>query len=189
MPPSGHLAGVYARVDAERGVFKAPANEQIRGVIGLERVIGRNDQDHLNPEGINCIRSFPGRGILIWGARTLSSDAQWRYINVRRLFCNIEESILQGTQWIVFEPNDQVLWRQIRRDISAYLTVQWRSGSLFGSTAEQAFFVKCDEETNPSELRDLGYCIVEVGLSPVKPAEFVVFRISQMRDGAGSSSE
>jgi uncharacterized protein len=189
MPPSGHVAGVYARVDAERGVFKAPANEQLRGVIGLERVVSRNDQDNLNPVGINCIRTFPGRGILIWGARTLSSDGQWRYVPVRRLFCNIEESILQGTQWIVFEPNDQVLWRQIRRDITAYLTVQWRSGALFGATAEQAFFVKCDEETNPPELRDLGYCVVEVGLAPVKPAEFVVFRISQMRDGAGSTSE
>ena len=189
MPPSGHVAGTYARVDSERGVHKAPANEQLRGVVELERVISRNDQDHLNPVGINCIRTFPGRGILIWGARTLSSDGQWRYINVRRLFSNIEESILQGTQWIVFEPNDDTLWRQIRRDVSSYLTTQWRSGALFGTTAEQAFYVKCDTETNPKELRDLGYCVIEVGLAPVKPAEFVVFRISQMRDGAGSANE
>jgi uncharacterized protein len=189
-PPSGHVAGVYARVDADRGVFKAPANEVVRGVIGLERNVSRNEQDNLNPIGVNCIRAFPGQGIRIWGARTLSStDAQWRYVPVRRLFCNIEESILQATNWVVFEPNNQVLWRQIKRDITAYLTVQWRGGALFGATPEQAFFVKCDEETNPSELRDLGYCVVEVGLAPVKPAEFVVFRVSQIKDGAGSASE
>ncbi len=189
IPPSGHLAGVYARVDATRGVHKAPANEIVRGVIGLERNVSRNEQDMLNPIGVNCIRSFPGQGIRIWGARTLSSDAQWRYINVRRLFSNVEESVLQGTNWIVFEPNDQVLWRQIKRDITAFLTVVWRSGALFGTTPEQAFFVKCDEETNPKELRDLGYCIIEVGMAPVKPAEFVVFRISQKQDGAGSTAE
>jgi phage tail sheath protein FI len=187
VPPSGHVAGVYARVDAERGVHKAPANEIVRGVIGLERNISRNEQDHLNPIGVNCIRAFPGQGIRIWGARTLSSDAQWRYINVRRLFCNVEESILQGTSWIVFEPNDWKLWSAIRRDVSAYLTTVWRSGALFGRTAEEAFYVKCDEETNPKELRDLGYCIIEVGIAPVKPAEFVVFRISQKEDGAGTS--
>lgn len=189
VPPSGHVAGVYARVDGERGVHKAPANEIVRGVIGLERNVSRNEQDLLNPIGVNCIRSFPGQGIRIWGARTLSSDAQWRYINVRRLFSNVEESILQGTNWIVFEPNDDILWRQIKRDIGSYLTVVWRSGALFGTTPEQAFYVKCDAETNPPDLRDLGYCIVEVGMAPVKPAEFVVFRISQMRDGAGSASE
>jgi hypothetical protein len=187
VPPSGHVAGVYARVDGERGVFKAPANEIVRGVIGLEKNVSRNEQDHLNPIGVNCIRSFPGQGIRIWGARTLSSDALWRYINVRRLFCNVEESILQGTSWIVFEPNDQFLWSAIRRDISAYLNVVWRSGALFGKTAAEAFYVKCDEETNPKELRDLGYCIIEVGIAPVKPAEFVVFRVSQKEDGAGAS--
>jgi phage tail sheath protein FI len=189
VPPSGFVAGVYARVDGERGVHKAPANEVIRGVIGLESNVSRNEQDFLNPIGVNCIRSFPGRGIRIWGARTLSSDGQWRYINVRRLFSNVEESILQGTQWIVFEPNDQVLWRQIRRDVGAYLNVVWRSGALFGVTPEEAFYVKCDAETNPKELRDLGYCIVEVGMAPVKPAEFVVFRVSQKSDGAGAASE
>ncbi|MHB9032851.1 MAG: phage tail sheath family protein [Anaerolineae bacterium] len=189
MPPSGHIAGVYARVDGERGVHKAPANEVIRGVIGLEKNVSRNEQDMLNPIGVNCIRTFPGQGIRIWGARTLSSDAQWRYINVRRLFNNVEESILQGTNWIVFEPNDQLLWRQIVRDITSYLTVVWRSGALFGGTASQAFYVKCDEETNPKELRDLGYCIIEVGIAPVKPAEFVVFRISQKQDNAGTTAE
>jgi phage tail sheath protein FI len=187
VPPSGHVAGVYARVDGERGVHKAPANEIVRGVIGLEKNVSRNEQDHLNPIGVNCIRSFPGQGIRIGGARTLSSDAQWRYVPVRRLFCNVEESILQGTSWIVFEPNDQFLWSAIRRDVSAYLNVVWRSGALFGKTGEEAFYVKCDAETNPKELRDLGYCIIEVGIAPVKPAEFVVFRISQKEDGAGAS--
>lgn len=189
VPPSGHVAGVYARVDGERGVHKAPANEILRGAIGLEINVSRNEQDMLNPIGVNCIRSFPGRGIRIWGARTLSSDPQWRYINVRRLFSNVEESILQGTNWIVFEPNDQILWRQIKRDITAFLTVVWRSGALFGKVPEEAFFVKCDEETNPKELRDLGYCVIEVGMAPVKPAEFVVFRISQKQDGAGATNE
>ena len=189
LPPSGAIAGVYARVDVERGIHKAPANEVVRGAIGLERNVSQNEQDHLNPIGVNCIRSFPGRGIRIWGARTLSSDAQWRYINVRRLFCNVEESILQGTSWVVFEPNDQLLWSAIRRDIRAYLTTVWRSGALFGRTAEEAFYVKCDEETNPKALRDLGYCIIEVGIAPVKPAEFVVFRISQKDDGSGSTNE
>jgi len=189
IPPSGLVAGVYARVDGERGVHKAPANEVVRGAIGLERNISRNEQDFLNPIGVNCIRSFPGQGIRIWGARTLSSDARWRYINVRRLFSSVEESILQGTSWIVFEPNDQILWRQIKRDISSFLNVVWRSGALFGKTAEEAFYVKCDEETNPKELRDLGYCVIEIGMAPVKPAEFVVFKISQKEDSSGSSNE
>lgn len=181
-PPSGHVAGVYARVDGERGVHKAPANEIVRGAVGLERVITRGEQDLLNPIGVNCIRTFPGQGIRIWGARTLSSDPLWRYINVRRLFCMVEESIQQNTNWIVFEPNDDILWRQIRRDVTAFLTVIWRSGALFGTTPEQAFYVKCDEETNPKEMRDLGYCITEIGMAPVKPAEFVVFRVSQKAD-------
>jgi hypothetical protein len=189
VPPSGHIAGVYARVDGERGIHKAPANETIRGVIGLERRISRNEQDFLNPIAVNCIRSFPNQGIRIWGARTLSSDAQWRYINVRRLFCNVEESILQNTNWIVFEPNDVFLWNAIKRDIGAYLTLVWRSGGLFGATPQEAFYVKCDEETNPKELRDLGYCVIEVGLAPVKPAEFVVFRVSQKEDTVGQTSE
>ncbi len=132
IPPSGFVAGVYSRVDGLRGVHKAPANEIVMGAIGLERNVSRNEQDLLNPIGVNCIRAFPGQGIRIWGARTLSSDARWRYINVRRLFSNIEELILQGTNWIVFEPNDDTLWRQIKRDITAFLTVVWRSGALFG---------------------------------------------------------
>lgn len=189
LPPSGHVAGVYARVDSERGVHKAPANEIVRGAIGLERNVSRNEQDFLNPIAVNCIRTFPNQGIRIWGARTLSSDAQWRYINVRRLFSNVEESILQNTNWIVFEPNDQFLWSAIKRDIGAYLTNVWRSGALFGKTPQEAFYVKCDEETNPKELRDLGYCIIEVGMAPVKPAEFVVFRVSQKEDTGGKTTE
>jgi len=133
----------------------------------------------LNPIGVNCIRSFPGRGIRAWGARTLSSDPSWRYINVRRLFNMVEQSIERGTQWVVFEPNDMMLWSKVRRDISAFLKVIWRSGALFGENADQAFFVKCDAELNPVETRDLGQLICEIGISPVKPAEFVIFRISQ----------
>lgn len=179
VPPSGHVAGLYARVDNERGVHKAPANEVIRGAIGLEMAVTKGEQDGLNPIGVNCIRSFPGRGIRVWGARTLSSDGSWRYINVRRLFNMVEASIERSTQWVVFEPNDELLWSKVRRDIGAFLKVQWRSGALFGATPDQAYFVKCDAELNPVETRDLGQLICEIGICPVKPAEFVIFRISQ----------
>lgn len=180
IPPSGHLAGVYARVDTERGVHKAPANEIVRGVVGLETQITKGEQDVLNPNGINCIRSFPGRGIRVWGARTLSSDASWRYINVRRLFSNVEESVYGGMHWAVFEPNDSGLWSRVVRDISAFLKNVWMSGALFGASPEEAFFVKCDAELNPPEVRDVGQLIIEVGMAPVKPAEFVIIRFSQM---------
>jgi hypothetical protein len=133
--------------------------------------------------GVNCIRKFPGRGIRVWGARTISSDPAWRYVNVRRLFNYVEESIRGGTQWVVFEPNDQFLWGRVVRDISAFLRTVWRSGALFGATPEQAFYVKCDEELNPSEIRDQGQLIIEIGMCPVKPAEFVIFRISQWAGG------
>jgi len=188
VPPCGYMAGIYARSDTERGVHKAPANEVVRGAIGVEKQITKSEQDILNPIGINCIRSFPGRGIRVWGARTLSSDASWRYINVRRLFNFVEKSIQQGTQWVVFEPNDMDLWARIRRDITAFLTMVWRSGALFGASPSQAFYVKCDEETNPPEARDLGQVIIEIGIAPVKPAEFVIFRISQWASG-GETSE
>jgi phage tail sheath protein FI len=187
VPPSGYMAGIYARSDTERGVHKAPANEVVRGAMAVEMQITKSEQDILNPVGINCIRAFPGRGIRVWGARTLSSDASWRYINVRRLFNFIEKSIELGTQWVVFEPNDMDLWARIRRDINAFLTMVWRSGALFGATPAQAFYVKCDEEINPSESRDLGQVIIEVGLAPVKPAEFVIFRISQWASGSEAS--
>lgn len=184
IPPSGHMAGIYARSDAERGVHKAPANEVVRGAIGLATQVTKNEQDILNPLGINCIRTFPGRGIRVWGARTLSSDPAWRYINVRRLFNFVEESIELGTQWVVFEPNDVDLWERVKRDITAFLTRVWMDGALFGTTPAEAFYVKCDEELNPPEVRDAGMLIIEIGLAPVKPAEFVIFRISQWAAGA-----
>jgi len=179
IPPSGHMAGIYARSDRERGIHKAPANEVVQVATGVEIQVTTGEQDMLNPIGINCIRGFPGRGIRVWGARTLSSDASWRYINVRRLFNMVEASIEKGTQWVVFEPNDPDLWARVRRDVGAFLKLTWRSGALFGDTPEQAFYVKCDHETNPRETRDLGQLIIEIGMAPVKPAEFVIFRISQ----------
>jgi phage tail sheath protein FI len=180
IPPSGHVAGVWARVDNERGVHKAPANEIIRGVVGLEVNITSAEQAGLNPFGINAIRSFPGRGIRIWGARCLTSDPAWKYLNVRRLFNYVEASIERSTQWIVFEPNDAELWARIRRDISAFLYQVWLQGALFGSTAEEAYFVKCDADTNPQVNIDNGIVTTEIGIAPVKPAEFVVFRIGQI---------
>jgi hypothetical protein len=185
MPPSGHIAGVWARNDETRGVHKAPANEVLRGVIDLGSGLTKGEHDQLNPIGLNCIRSFAGQGIRVWGARTLSSDPEWRYLNVRRLFNFIEKSILQGTNWVVFEPNDEYLWGSVRRTITMFLRRVWRSGALFGSTPEQAFFVKCDEENNPPENRDVGILTVDIGIAPVKPAEFVVFRLSQFSSGAG----
>ena len=179
VPPSGHMAGIYARVDNTRGVHKAPANEIVQGAIGLEKAITKSEQDVLNPNSINCIRAFPGRGIRVWGARTLASDASWRYINVRRLFNFVEKSIEAGTQWVVFEPNDRDLWSKIRRDITAFLKRVWMDGALFGSTPDEAFYVKCDDELNPVEIRDAGQVITEIGICPVKPAEFVIFRVSQ----------
>jgi phage tail sheath protein FI len=184
LPPCGHMAGIWARTDSERGVHKAPANEVVRGALAVETQVTKGEQDILNPMGVNCIRKFPGRGIRVWGARLLSSDPAWRYINVRRLFNYVEESIREGTQWVVFEPNDQFLWSRLTRDVSAFLRTVWLSGALFGRTPEEAFYVKCDEELNPPEIRDLGQLIVEIGLAPVKPAEFVIFRISQWAGGA-----
>jgi phage tail sheath protein FI len=189
VPPSGHVAGIWARNDAERGVHKAPANEVVRGAVDLEIQITRGEQDVLNPIGVNCIRSFPGRGIRVWGARTLSSDPAWRYLNIRRYFNYLEESILIGTQWVVFEPNDGMLWARIRRNVSAFLTNEWRSGALFGSRVEDSFYVKCDEETNPPESVDLGRVICEIGVAPVKPAEFVIFRLAQESSGGSELRE
>lgn len=183
IPPCGHIAGIYARSDSERGVHKAPANEPVNGALDLQLNVSKREQELLNPMGVNCIRSFPGRGIRVWGARTLAlTDPSWRYINVRRLFSYVEASIERSTQWIVFEPNDQILWAKVRRDITAFLRTVWLSGALFGTTPEQAFYVKCDAETNPPELRDLGQMVCEIGMAPVKPAEFVIFRFSQWAD-------
>jgi phage tail sheath protein FI len=188
VPPSGHIAGVWSRTDTTRGVHKAPANEVVFGALGLETQITQDEQGLLNPEGINAIRSFPARGIRVWGARTLAgSDSEWKYVSVRRLFNYIEESILEGTHWVVFEPNDFDLWQRIRRTVSAFLLRLWRDGALFGATPEQAFYVKCDEETNPPEGIEAGEVVIEVGIAPVKPAEFVVFRISQLASGGAVS--
>ena len=189
VPPSGHMAGIWGRNDDTRGVHKAPANEVVRGAINLEINITKNEHDLLNPVGINCIRAFPGRGIRVWGARTLSSDTAWRYLNVRRLFNYLEESILNGTDWVVFEPNDYALWSKIRRTISGFLVNEWRRGALFGLTPAEAFFVKCDSETNPSEGIDAGQVICEIGVAPVKPAEFVIFRLSQFSGGTSLVNE
>lgn len=184
--PSGHMAGIYARVDAQRGVHKAPANEAVRGALGLEYRVSRNEQTLLNPDGINVIRAFNG-SILVWGARTLGGDANGenKYVNVRRLLNFLRESIEEGTQFVVFEPNAAPLWQRINRSVSAFLTNVWRDGALFGSTPEEAFYVKCDETTNPPDVREAGMVVTEIGIAIVKPAEFVVFKIAQM---AGQAS-
>jgi phage tail sheath protein FI len=187
VPPSGHVAGIYARVDAERGVHKAPANEVVRGALDLRYGISKAQQQSLNQHGTNVIRNLNGN-IRVWGARTLGGDAnnEWKYLSVRRLFLFLRESIDQGTQWVVFEPNDASLWAKITRNVTAFLTNVWRDGALFGDTPAQAFYVKCDEETNPPELRDLGQVVTEIGVAVVRPAEFVIFRVSQWAGPPGS---
>jgi phage tail sheath protein FI len=184
IPPGGYVAGIYARSDQERGVHKAPANEIVRGAMDLQFKITKGEQDILNPRHINCIRFFPGRGIRVWGARTTILDALWKYINVRRLFIYIEESIEEGTQWVVFEPNDQKLWARVKQTITQFLTGVWRSGALMGATAEEAFFVKCDRSTMTQDDIDNGRLICIIGIAPVKPAEFVIFRIAQWQGGS-----
>jgi phage tail sheath protein FI len=179
VPPGGHVLGVYARTDSERGVFKAPANEILRGAIELAADITDSQQDMLNPRGVNVTRSFAGRGIRVWGARTLSSNGLWKYVSVRRLFIFLERSIYEGTQWVVFEPNDPRLWARVTDTITLFLRTQWRQGALFGRTEEQAFFVKCDESTMTQDDIMNGRLICEIGIAPVRPAEFVVFRIFQ----------
>jgi phage tail sheath protein FI len=181
IPPTGHIAGIYARSDIERGVHKAPANEVVRGAFDLALPVTKGDQDILNPKGVNCIRDFRSdeRGIRVWGARTMASDPEWKYVNVRRLFIFVEESIDQGTQWVVFEPNDQNTWARVVRSITGFLTTVWRSGALMGTTQDEAFFVKCDRTTMTQDDIDNGRLICYIGIAPVKPAEFVIFRISQ----------
>lgn len=182
VPPSGHMAGIYARVDVERGVHKAPANVVVRGVRqtdGFAQDITKRHQDLLNPKGINALRFFPGLGHRVWGARTLSSDSSWKYVNVRRLFLHIEESIDEGTQWVVFEPNDEALWALVRQTVTNFLTTVWRSGALAGTTADEAFFVACDRTTMTEDDLANGRLICVIGVAPVFPAEFVIFRIQQ----------
>jgi hypothetical protein len=180
VPPSGHMAGIYAQVDNNRGVHKAPANEVVFGVTGLKYAISKNQQDGLNPQGVNCIRSLDGN-IRVWGARTAGGDANldYKYVSARRLFIFLRESIDRGLSWAVFEPNDAALWAKITRNVSAFLNLVWRSGALFGASPEEAFFVKCDAETNPPAVRDLGQVVTEIGVALTSPAEFVVFKIGQ----------
>jgi phage tail sheath protein FI len=179
VPPSGHIAGLYARVDIERGVHKAPANEVVRGITGFADDINQREQDILNPVGINALRVFQNRGRRVWGARTLSSEPEWRYLNVRRLFIYVEDSIRLGTQWVVFEPNGPELWARVQQSVADFLDTAWRAGMLYGRTQAEAFYVRCDETTMSPAQIDAGQLIVEVGIAPLKPAEFVIFRFRQ----------
>ncbi len=181
IPATGHIAGIFARTDIERGVHKAPANEVVRGAVDLQAPITKGIQDILNPRHVNCMRDFrsDGRGLRLWGARTMSSDPEWKYVNVRRLFMFVEESIDEGTQWVVFEPNDDATWAKIRRVVTDFLISVWRSGALMGLTQDEAFFVRCDRTTMTQNDIDNGRLICVIGIAPVKPAEFVIFRISQ----------
>ena len=189
-PPSGHLAGLYARNDATRGVHKAPANEPLRGALDVTYRVSQGEQGDLNVNGVNCIRFFHREGIRVWGARTLASgSSEWRYVPVRRLFNMVEESIARSTRWVTFEPNDRSLWESIRRDVRAFLMQLWRDGALMGATPEEAFFVQCDAETNPPESIAEGKVVAVIGLAPVRPAEFVIFRIGQSTAGSEIEAE
>jgi Bacteriophage tail sheath protein len=179
VPPSGHLAGLTSNTDNEHGVHRAPANLVLKDVLGLELDVSRDMTETLSPEGVNCMRTFRGRGIRPWGARTLSSNTLWQHLNVRRLFIMIERTISEGCEWAVFEGNDWSTWKAVERQVSSFLYAIWREGMLAGSVPEQAFYVRCDEELNPQEVRDAGEFHCEIGLAPVRPAEFIVFRIGQ----------
>jgi phage tail sheath protein FI len=179
IPPSGYVLGICARVDSERGVHKAPANETVRGILGVELPFTDGEQDVLNPVGVNLIREFEGRGIRVWGARTLSSDQEWKYVNVRRLFIFLEHSIDNGTQWVVFEPNNEALWARVKATIEAFLYGVWKTGALMGTKPEEAFFVRCDRTTMTQDDLDNGRLVCLIGVAPTYPAEFVIFRIGQ----------
>lgn len=179
VPPSGHVLGLYARTDEERGVWKAPANDILRGVFDLEYPINAQQQAILNPRGVNVIRQFPGRGIRVWGARTLSANSLWKYVSVRRLFIFLEHSIYEGTQWVVFEPNDERLWARVKDTVRLFLRTQWRNGAMMGLTEDEAFTIACDRSTMTQDDILNGRLICEIGIAPVRPAEFVVFRIFQ----------
>jgi len=179
IPPSGSIAGIYARSDNTRGVHKAPANEVVRGVVGLACQYNKGEQDILNPQGVNLIRQFAGQGIRVWGARTCSSNGLWKYVNVRRLFIFLEESIKNGTNWVVFEPNDEQLWARVHRTIDAFLTRVWRDGALMGASPSEAFYINIGRSTMTQDDIDNGRLICVIGVAPVKPAEFVIFRITQ----------
>jgi phage tail sheath protein FI len=186
VPPGGYVCGIYARSDNTRGVFKAPANETVAGALDLEFDIDHGTQEVLNPRGVNVIRRFPGRGIRVWGARTLSSDPLWKYVSVRRLFIFIEASIYTSTQWVVFEPNDQRLWARVKQTVTLFLRTQWREGALFGAKEEEAFSVMVGPETMTENDILNGRLIIEIGIAPVRPAEFVIFRVYQKTQEAKS---
>ncbi|MEU1376025.1 phage tail sheath C-terminal domain-containing protein [Streptomyces triculaminicus] len=186
--PSGHLAGVWARTDAERGVFKAPANQNLRGVLSLPTLLTDQRHGELNDKGVNCLRVFPDRGLLVWGARTRSSSRDWRYLNVRRLVSFLSDSIRQSSTWAVFEPNDDRLWGTLRHAVGSFLTDQWRQGALLGRTPGEAFFVICDRTNNTSATIDAGQVICDIGIAPVRPAEFVHFTITQIAGQPGTDS-
>ncbi|WP_329144519.1 phage tail sheath subtilisin-like domain-containing protein [Streptomyces sp. NBC_01456] len=186
--PSGHLAGVWARTDAERGVFKAPANQSLRGVLSLPTPLTDQRHGELNEKGVNCLRVFPGRGLLVWGARTRSSSRDWRYLNVRRLVSFLSDSIRQSSTWAVFEPNDDRLWGTLRHAVSSFLTDQWRQGALLGRTPDEAFYVICDRTNNTSATIDAGQVICDIGIAPVRPAEFVQFTITQIAGQPGTDN-
>jgi phage tail sheath protein FI len=178
-PPSGFVAGIYARNDIERAVYKAPANEVVNLSIGFETLLSKAQQEVLNPEGINCFRFFEGRGMRLWGARTMSSDPEWKYVNLRRYFAYLERSIDKGTQWAVFEPNGERLWANVRRTIEDFLLNEWQNGALLGDKPEKSYFVKCDRSTMSQNDLDNGRLVCLVGVAPLRPAEFVIFRIGQ----------
>jgi hypothetical protein len=179
LPPSGFVAGIYARNDINRAVYKAPANEVVNLALGFEKLLNKSQQDVLNPEGINCFRFFEGRGFRLWGARTISSDPEWKYVNLRRYFAYLEHSIDKGTQWAVFEPNGEQLWGNVRRTIEDFMLNEWQMGALLGDKPEKAFFVKCDRSTMTQNDLDNGRLVCLVGLAPLRPAEFVIFRVGQ----------
>ena len=178
-PPSGFVAGIYARNDIERAVYKAPANEVVNLAIGFETLLNKGQQEVLNPEGVNCFRYFEGRGMRLWGARTMSSDPEWKYVNLRRYFAYLERSIDKGTQWAVFEPNGERLWANVRSTVADFLLNEWQNGALLGDKPEKAYFVKCDRSTMTQNDLDNGRLVCLVGVAPLRPAEFVIFRIGQ----------
>jgi phage tail sheath protein FI len=182
IPPSGHVAGVYANTDLTTGVFKAPANAVVQWAQDLTTEVTPEMQGFLNPIAVDCIRTFPGRGMRVYGARTLSNEPSWRYVNIRRLLFMIEHALLISMQWVVFEPNNVHLWHVVRVSISHFLEGLWKRGALEGNTAEQSFYVKCDETNNPQATTSLGELVIEIGVAPTAPAEFVVFRIGRVGD-------
>jgi len=179
LPPSGFVTGIYARNDINRAVYKAPANEVVTLALGFETTSNKAQQDILNPLGINCFRSFEDRGLRLWGARTISSDPEWKYVNLRRYFAYLEHSIDKGTQWAVFEPNGDPLWANVRRTISDFLLNEWQNGALLGDKPEKAYFVRCDRSTMTQNDLDNGRLVCLIGVAPLRPAEFVIFRIGQ----------